>query len=221
MKSLIIGASRGIGLELAKQLDLAGCQVLATARDASGLKTLEQYGVTPIALDVSQTLSMDKFKDNLQGQIFDLIVYVAGVFGPKTDAKEGVEIEDFDAVMHTNVLGAMQIISTLAPQVTPQTGKMVFMSSLMASIELTNSSSAWVYKASKAALNMCVKSASSSYPNICMLSMSPGWVKTDMGGEFAPLTPSESVKGILQTIAQTSLVDTGRFLNYLNTKLPY
>ena len=54
-----------------------------------------------------------------------------------------------------------------------------------------------------------------------MLSMSPGWVKTDMGGEFAPLTPSESVKGILQTIAQTSLVDTGRFLNYLNTKLPY
>ena len=137
------------------------------------------------------------------------------------EAKEGVEIEDFDAVMHTNVLGAMQIISTLAPQVTPQTGKMVFMSSLMASIELTNSSSAWVYKASKAALNMCVKSASSSYPNICMLSMSPGWVKTDMGGEFAPLTPSESVKGILQTIAQTSLVDTGRFLNYLNTKLPY
>jgi NAD(P)-dependent dehydrogenase (short-subunit alcohol dehydrogenase family) len=95
------------------------------------------------------------------------------------------------------------------------------MSSLMASIELTNSSSAWLYKASKAALNMCVKSASSSYPNICLLSMSPGWVKTDMGGEFAPLTPSESVTGILKTIAQTSLVDTGRFLNYENARLPF
>ena len=221
MKSLIIGASRGIGLELAKQLNLVGYQVLATARDASGLKTLEECGVTPIALDVSQASSMDGLKDNLQGQIFDLIIYVAGVFGPKTDAKEPIGSEDFDMVMHTNVLGAMQLIAKLAPQVTPQTGKMVFMSSLMASIELTNSSSAWLYKASKAALNMCVKSASSSYPNICLLSMSPGWVKTDMGGEFAPLTPSESVTGILKTIAQTSLVDTGHFLNYENARLPF
>jgi short-subunit dehydrogenase len=96
MKSLIIGASRGIGLELAKQLNLVGYQVLATARDASGLKTLEECGVTPIALDVSQAASMDRLKDNLQGQIFDLIIYVAGVYGPKTDAKEPIGSEDFD-----------------------------------------------------------------------------------------------------------------------------
>jgi len=68
---------------------------------------------------------------------------------------------------------------------------------------------------------MCVKSASVSYPNICMISISPGWVKTDMGGEFAPLTPSQSVKGILATIENLTLKDSGRFFNYNGESLAY
>ena len=220
-KILIIGASRGIGLEMVNQLSNKGHHVLATVRQASDIKTLEQRGASPFNLDVSSASSIDAFANTLNDHLFDLIVYVAGVFGPRSDASKQVKTEEFDEVMHTNVLGAMQLISLLAPKIRPETGKFVFISSLMASMQATDSSSGWVYKTSKAALNMCVKAASASYPKICMLSMSPGWVKTDMGGEFAPLTPTQSVQALLQTIEDTTLMDSGRFINYNHDPIPY
>jgi NAD(P)-dependent dehydrogenase (short-subunit alcohol dehydrogenase family) len=220
-KILIIGASRGIGLEMVNQLSNKGHLVLATVRQASDIKTLEQRGASPFNLDVSSASSIDAFANTLNDHLFDLIVYVAGVFGPRSDASKQVKTEEFDEVMHTNVLGAMQLIALLAPKIRPETGKFVFISSLMASMQATDSSSGWVYKTSKAALNMCVKAASASYPKICMLSMSPGWVKTDMGGEFAPLTPTQSVQALLQTIEDTTLMDSGRFINYNHDPIPY
>jgi NAD(P)-dependent dehydrogenase (short-subunit alcohol dehydrogenase family) len=220
-KILIIGASRGIGLEMVNQLSNKGHHVLATVRQTSGIKTLEQRGASPYHLDVSSASSIDALANTLSDHVFDLIVYVAGVFGPRNDASKQVKTEEFDEVMHTNVLGAMQLIPLLAPKIRPGTGKFVFISSLMASMQATDSSSGWIYKTSKAALNMCVKAASASYPKICMLSMSPGWVKTDMGGEFAPLTPTQSVQGLLQTIEEMTLMDSGRFINYNHDPLPY
>ncbi len=220
-KILIIGASRGIGLEMVNQLSNKGHLVMATVRQVSDIKTLEQRGASPFNLDVSSASSIDAFANTLNDHLFDLIVYVAGVFGPRSDASKQVKTEEFDEVMHTNVLGAMQLIALLAPKIRPETGKFVFISSLMASMQATDSSSGWVYKTSKAALNMCVKAASASYPKICMLSMSPGWVKTDMGGEFAPLTPTQSVQALLQTIEDTTLMDSGRFINYNHDPIPY
>jgi NAD(P)-dependent dehydrogenase (short-subunit alcohol dehydrogenase family) len=220
-KSLVIGASRGIGLELVKQLKTKGQEVWASTRSASSLKALEELHAITLQLDVSSESSIEAFKQSLVGEHFDWVVYVAGVYGPRSDAKQEVNTQDFDEVMHTNVLGAMKLIAILAPKVTAQSGKMVFISSQMASMELTDSSSGWIYKASKAALNMCVKAASSSYPDICLLSVSPGWVKTDMGGEFAPLTATQSVQGIFRTIDQATLADTGRFMGHQRESIPF
>lgn len=220
-KVLIIGASRGIGLEMSKQLCHQGNDVTATVRDPSNAQVIEYFGAKILTLDVSNSHSVSEFAKALKHETWDLVVYVAGVFGPRTDASQPVDVQFFDQVMHTNVLGAMQLITHLAPLIKPQTGQFVFISSLMASMKATDSSHGWIYKASKAALNMCVKSASVSYPNICMISISPGWVKTDMGGEFAPLTPSQSVKGILATIENLTLKDSGRFFNYNGESLAY
>jgi NAD(P)-dependent dehydrogenase (short-subunit alcohol dehydrogenase family) len=103
----------------------------------------------------------------------------------------------FDATMHANVLGAMQAIPLVAPCVASAKGKFVFITSGMGSIGEAESSMGWVYRASKAALNMAVHSARNDYPTMTLITMNPGWVKTDMGGAQAPTSVAQSVSGML------------------------
>jgi NAD(P)-dependent dehydrogenase (short-subunit alcohol dehydrogenase family) len=93
-------------------------------------------------------------------------------------------------------------------------GKFIFISSLMGSISATQSSFGWIYRASKAALNMSVKAASMDYPRVTFSVMNPGWVKTDMGGESAPTSVDQSVKGMLSVISKLSLNDSGSFQSF-------
>jgi NAD(P)-dependent dehydrogenase (short-subunit alcohol dehydrogenase family) len=96
----------------------------------------------------------------------------------------------------------------------------------MASLELTESGHAALYKVSKAALNMVVRTAPVDFPNVTWLALSPGWVKTDMGGNTAPLTVSQSVQHMRNTLAALSTSEKrkavqGMFLNYDGEKLPW
>src|SRR6478736_6210693 len=177
---LILGASRGIGLEFVRQYRAAGDRVIATARSSDGLQALEALGAQTLKLDVA--------------------VYVAGVYST-AGAGEPPTQQDFDRVMHTNVLGAMQAIPQVGPLVAAAGGKFVFITSGMGHIAGTSSSSGWLYKTSKAALNMVVKAACTDYPGATFLAMSPGWVQTDMGGPGAPLTVQQSVASLRGAIA--------------------
>ena len=129
---LVLGASRGIGLEFARQYAADGWRVLATARNEAGLARLKSLGCEAFALDVADPASVSRLAWTLDGEELDLALYVAGVFS-RPGADTPPTQPEFDRVMHTNVLGAMQVL----PQVVPllrSGGAMAFLSSQMASI---------------------------------------------------------------------------------------
>jgi len=210
---LVIGASRGIGFEFVRQYRDVGRRVIATARDVEGLQRLEELGAEPIRLDVTDPASVSGLAWQLEGEKIDIALYVAGVMS-RGGAMQPPAQEEFDRTMRTNVWGAMQVIPQVAPLVEAARGCFVFISSEMGYIGGVSSSYSWVYRASKAALNMTVASAQADYPNATLVAMSPGWVKTDMGGGAAPLAVDRSVAAMRQTIEGLTRKHKGAFLNY-------
>jgi NAD(P)-dependent dehydrogenase (short-subunit alcohol dehydrogenase family) len=122
--------------------------------------------------------------------------------------------DEFDQVMRTNVWGAMQALPQVAPLLEAAAGRFAFISSGMGHIAGVDSSYSWVYRASKAALNMAVKAAQPDYPRAILVAMSPGWVQTDMGGAGAPLTAAQSVASLRASIARLTRADQGAFLDH-------
>jgi NAD(P)-dependent dehydrogenase (short-subunit alcohol dehydrogenase family) len=210
---LVIGASRGLGLEFVRQHREAWDRVIATARDDAGLKRLEALGARALRIDVADPASVRGLGLQLDGEKIDVALYVAGVMS-HGGATEPPAQDEFDRVMHTNVLGAMQVIPQVAPLVESAGGRFVFVSSEMGFISAVDSSFSWLYRTSKAALNMAVASAQCDYPKAVLVAMSPGWVQTDMGGPKAPLTPQQSVTSMRASIAGLGPRHKGAFLNH-------
>ena len=196
----VIGASRGIGLELVRQYLDAGERVIATARDDAGMGRLRDLGAQAMKLDVTNPASVSGLSWQLDGEKIDVAYYVAGVFSAE-DAKSPPTQQAFDSMMHANVLGAMQALPQVAPWVEEAQGQFVFLTSDFAQIGGVDSSRAWVYHVSKAALNMAVVAAQPDYPNAQFLLIHPGWVRTDMGTSAAPMLPEDSVAAIRATVA--------------------
>jgi NAD(P)-dependent dehydrogenase (short-subunit alcohol dehydrogenase family) len=210
---LVMGASRGIGLEFVRQYTQAGNRVIATARDAAGLARLRALDAQALKLDVADPASISGLAWQLDGEKIDVALYVAGTFttdGATTPPTQQV----FDQTMHTNVLGAMQAIPQVAPMVEEAHGKFVFITSAMGQIGGASSSYGWTYRVSKAALNMAVAAAQNDYPRATLVAMSPGWVQTDMGGPGATLRVEDSVSAMRGAIAGLAAKHKGQFLNY-------
>ena len=212
--TLIIAASRGIGLELARQAIDAGERVIATARSETALAQLRELGAQALRLDVADVASVSGLAWQLDGEKIDTAWYVAGVICNRANATQPPTREQFDSVMHTNVLGAMQVIPQVVPLVESAGGRMAFISSAMGLIGEVGSSSAWLYRVSKAALNMAVKSAQASYPGATLVCLHPGWVQTDMGGSGAPVTAVQSAAGMRRVMAAVTPQDQGAFFSY-------
>jgi NAD(P)-dependent dehydrogenase (short-subunit alcohol dehydrogenase family) len=204
-----------------RQLLASGWRVYATARDENALAELRSAGAVPLKVDVTRTESMAALGWELDGVKLDLAIYVAGVAGPLTGAKVPPTAAEFDRVMHTNVLGAMQILPLVAPMVEAASGKFLFISSELGSIGEAQSSYAWIYRASKAALNMAVRAACFDYPKALFAAMSPGWVRTEMGGENAPLAVEESVSSMLAAADRLRPADSGSFFSHTGNRLPW
>ncbi|MBP6753677.1 MAG: SDR family oxidoreductase [Alicycliphilus sp.] len=209
---LIIGASRGLGLEFARQYVAAGERVLATARDAAGRERLQALGVESVLnVDVADPASVSGLAWMLDGEKIDTALYVAGVMD-RGNALSPPTQQQFDHVMHTNVLGAMQAIPQVAPLVEAAQGRFAFISSDLGRIGGVESSHTWLYRVSKAALNMAIASARHDYPQATLVALSPGWVQTDMGGGQAPLTAPESVAAMRAALARLTPAHSGQFL---------
>lgn len=218
---LIIGASRGIGLELVKQHRERGDTVVATARDDASLEKLKALGATAIKLEVSDVVSIAGLAWQLDGYQFNRVLYVAGVYGPKTIGLQPPSAADFDAVMHTNVLGPMRVLPQLLDALAPD-ARIGILSSRMGSMTLRANSAGWVYRASKAAVNSVMKDLSLTLDGraVCV-SLHPGWVKTDMGGQEADIdvaTSASSLRAVLDGLKKT---DNGGFFNYDGSPLPW
>jgi NAD(P)-dependent dehydrogenase (short-subunit alcohol dehydrogenase family) len=213
---LIVGASRGLGLEFVRQYLAAGAAVTATARSAPELAALRARGATVLSLDVASTEGVARLAWPLDGAGFDIAVLCAGVYGPRTSDLQPPSEADFDAVMHTNVLGAMRMLARLAEAgVLGPAARVVAVSSRMGAIGPRVSGNGWLYRASKAALNSVLKDASIALAGraVCV-SVHPGWVRTDMGGNGADLTPEHSVADLRRLIDGLTPADNGRFFDH-------
>jgi NAD(P)-dependent dehydrogenase (short-subunit alcohol dehydrogenase family) len=221
MKVLVLGASRGIGLELVRQYRDEGHAVTATARDDAGAARLAALGAHPLTLNVADLASCAGLAWSLDGEAFDAVWLVAGVYGPRTQGLEPPSAADFDSVMHTNVLGAMRLLPLVAGHLAPL-GHIGVLSTRMASIGTRNSSSGWLYRASKAALNSLVKDASIALAGrgVCV-AFHPGWVKTDMGGAQAPLAVQASAADLRRTLDGLKPELSGSFLNHDGQPIPW
>ena len=217
---LIIGASRGIGLELVRQYRADNCRVIATARDDAGLQALQALGAQALRVDVAKPASVSALDWQLDGEKIDMALYVAGVID-RASARTTPTQETFDRVMHANVMGAMMVVPQVATKVEEVNGVFAFFSSQMGSLQNTRSSDAALYRISKAALNMVVRTAQHDYPRARMVAVHPGWVQTDMGGMQATLTPTQSVTQLRQTLAAVTDAHKGQFLSYDGTPLPW
>jgi NAD(P)-dependent dehydrogenase (short-subunit alcohol dehydrogenase family) len=150
----------------------------------------------------------------LAGQAFDTVLLVAGVYGPRTQGLEAPSQADFDAVMHTNVLGVMRVLPQVVGSLAPG-ARLGVISSRMGSIGLRASTAGWLYRASKAAVNSLLKDASIALAGkaVCV-ALHPGWVRTEMGGEGADLSVQASVADLRRTLAALKPADTGGFFDH-------
>lgn len=211
---LIIGASRGIGLELVRQYRADGAQVVATARSDEGLAALRELGATALKLDVADTASASGLAWQIDGRQFDTVFIVAGVYGPRHTGLQSPTADEFDDVMHTNVLGPMRVLPQLPDYLAPG-AKLAIISSRMGSIGDRTSAAGWLYRASKAAANSVLKDASLLLAGkATCLSFHPGWVRTDMGGSGADIDVADSVAGMRRVLAAAKPEDNGAFRNY-------
>jgi NAD(P)-dependent dehydrogenase (short-subunit alcohol dehydrogenase family) len=221
---LLIGASRGIGFELARQYREAGWRVIATARSSEGLERLQDLGCETLRVDVADPAGNSGLAWQLDGEKLDLAIYVAGAMD-RTVAPQPPTRDAFDAVMHTNVMGAMQVIPQILPMLQEARGTLACISSVMGSQQQTVSGSAWLYRVSKAALNMVVRCVQAEQADVTVLALHPGWVQTDMGGTQAPLTAQQSAASLRQTLetvrTQRAPEHRGAFLNHDGTPLPW
>lgn len=221
MNVLIIGASRGLGLEFVRQYRAAGARVTATARDDAGRARITELGAQPLTLDVADAASVSGLAWQIDGQAFDVVVINAGVFGPRADALQAPTQDDFDTVMRTNVLGPMRLLPQVAEALAPG-ARLALISSRMGSIGLRTNGSGWLYRASKAAVNSVMKDASLVLAGkATVISFHPGWVKTDMGGSGADIDASTSIAGMRTVLASVKPADTGSFFNYDGQRLDW
>jgi NAD(P)-dependent dehydrogenase (short-subunit alcohol dehydrogenase family) len=219
--ALIVGASRGIGLEFVKQYAAHGVEVVGTARDEAGLERIIAAGGD--ALEFDALLDDPKILIDTCGTKLALCVLNAGVYGPKAGAGETFSQDEFDHVMRTNVFVAMRLIPALAPALVGARGKLVTVSSRMGSLGERASSNGTAYRASKAALNSVLKDASLAFgpKGVTCVTVHPGWVRTDMGGAGADLSVEESVSGLRRVIADIDASDNGCFINYDGSKIAW
>ena len=214
MRALIVGASRGIGHEFVRQYLADGWAVTSTARDNAALAALRELGATPLGLDITSAESSSRLGWQLDGQLFDVIVHVAGTYGPRTTELEPPTDTEFAHVMATNVLGPMRVLPVLADALAPG-AKLALLSSRMGAIGPRTGHQGWLYRASKAAVNSVLKDVSHVLAGRCIcISVHPGWVRTEMGTDEADLSPEESVADLRRLIAGLTPADNGRFLNH-------
>lgn len=221
MQVLVVGASRGIGLEFVVQYRKAGAAVTATARDEAGLARLRELGATALKLDIADAAGATALAWPIDGAAFDLVILNAGVYGPRTQGLQSPTQAEFDAVMHVNVLGAMRVL----PQVLDSLASnavLAVLSSKMGSIGARTAAAGWLYRASKAALNSVLKDASLALAGrATCVALHPGWVRTDMGGVGADLDVTHSVRTLRATLAALGPAQNGAFLNFDGNPLPW
>ncbi|SHH44159.1 SDR family oxidoreductase [Thermosipho atlanticus] len=221
MTFLITGANRGIGFALTKEILKKKHKVIAAVRNlkAKNLLQLEEENIDIMHLDISDYNSIVDFSAQLKCEV-DILINNAGVLFK--DSFPELKYEDFLNSFKVNTLGALFLTQELYKnKKLKKGGKIVNIDSILGSISNTRTTPSYCYSISKAALNMATKLLSNYFlkEDILVFSVHPGWVKTDMGGKNAPITPEESAKNIINLIENVK--ETGKFYDYTGKEIEW
>ncbi|MGA3797494.1 SDR family oxidoreductase [Pseudomonas fluorescens] len=223
--ALIIGASRGLGLGLVKTLLADGWQVTATVRDPQKAEALQALGNVRIEkLDMDNQPAVSALSQQLKGDVFDLLFVNAGVKGPDVQTPNGgATMAEVGQLFFTNAVAPINLAQHFVEQLRPDTGVLAFMSSVLGSVTMPDAPELALYKASKAALNSMTSSFVTQLgeTTLTVLSLHPGWVKTDMGGEGADIDVETSTRGLIDQV--NAYVGKGghHFINYRGETIPW
>ncbi len=225
---LVVGASRGIGLGLVKEFAADGWSVVGTVRDkakAAELAALADKSGGKIKIetvDTADSKSAESLRDRLAGEMFDAVIVNAGVSGPQKTPRN-VEDAEFTDLFITNALAPVRLAEMLVKQVRPQSGVIGLMTSQLGSVEGAAAGGMELYRASKAALNSFTRSFAARHKDkgIAVLSLHPGWVKTDMGGQGADIDVETSTRGLVNVIERAETDRKDGFFNYKGETLPW
>jgi NAD(P)-dependent dehydrogenase (short-subunit alcohol dehydrogenase family) len=225
---LLIGASRGLGQAMAAEFLKKGWNVVGTVR-GGGTRTMlhdlsdEFEGRVEIEiLDVREPDQIAALRDRLSGRKFDMLFVNAGVTNNEKETIADVTTDEFVRVMITNSLSPMRVIETLQDLVAT-TGMIGVMSSGQGSISNNETGLREVYRGSKAALNMFMRSFAARHAGTsrAMVLMAPGWVRTEMGGPDARLSIEESVPNLVNVLLSKQAKPGLEYLDYLGRTVPW
>jgi NAD(P)-dependent dehydrogenase (short-subunit alcohol dehydrogenase family) len=224
---LLIGASRGLGLAMAAEFLKKGWTVVGTVRGSS--RTLlhdladEYAGRVEIeTLDICEPDQLAALRDRLSGRLFDILFVNAGTANKKQETIGEVATDEFMRVMITNALSPMRVIEQLEHLV-PATGMIGVMSSGQGSIANNETGMREVYRGSKAALNMFMRSFAARQAGTprAMVVMAPGWVRTELGGPDARLSIEDSVPNLVNVLLAKQGTTGLEYLDYLGRTVPW
>ncbi len=226
---LLTGANRGLGLEFARQYAAGGWRVLACCRapdQAADLRSLaaDSPGLTIHALDVRDLARTADLAAELASEPIDLLLGNAGIYGPTRMVLGRLDYAAWADAFAVNTLGTARLAECFVEHVArSQRRTIACISSLMGSIAANTTGRHYLYRSSKAALNAVVKSLSIDLRDrgITVVTLHPGWVKTDMGGADADLEIPDSVRSVIALLDRLRPEDSGKFLNYDGTELPW
>jgi len=227
---LITGANRGLGLEFARQYQADGWRIFAACRDpnsASELQQLAKHGsgkLTVLPMDVTDAASVRKAAAQLEDVALDLVINNAGIIGVSGQRAGNVDYASWARVLDVNTMGPLRVLEAFIEHIARSERRLVVtITSGMGSIGDNTTGGSIAYRASKAAANMVMRSAAIDLAPrriICVV-VNPGWVKTDMGGPGATLTPLESVTALRRLIETLGPGNSGKFYHYDGSEYPW
>ena len=221
---LIIGASRGLGLGLAGEFAAQGWAVTATVRSAAQQAPLQALpGVRVEQLEMTVPISLEQLAGRLSVRRFAVIFLNAGVAGPEHHSTAQASAEEMGQLFLTNAVAPLRVAERLLPNLAAKHGLIVFMSSILGSIEAGAGLGMPLYGASKAALNHLVQCfvRTQDNPKLGVVLMHPGWVRTDMGGADAPLDIDSSCRGMVEQVSVAVGRPGLRYQDFEGNPLPW
>jgi len=225
---LVTGANRGIGLEFVRQYADGGYRVIACCRNplkAAALNALAAASdgrVSVHALDVSDFDQIERLSLALEGEAIDILINNAGFYPPSSFGS--IDYADWDKAFRINAMAPMKMVQSFIEHISAsRLRKIVTLSSKMGSIADNGSGGSYLYRTSKVAANMVMKSLAIDLKplGIAVTTLHPGWVKTDMGGPNALITAEASVAGMRNLIDRLSTHNTGKFIAYDGQEIPW
>jgi NAD(P)-dependent dehydrogenase (short-subunit alcohol dehydrogenase family) len=228
-RALIVGANRGIGLGVVREFLAADWAVIATARKPAAAMELQALAakhpgrLTVAKLEITDPADQDGFATAaLAGRTLDIALINAGVSGPAHRSADQATAAEIGDLMNTNAIAPIRLARILASHMRADTGVVAFTSSVMGSVAL-NAGGHELYRASKAALNSLSRGLYSelSGRNVTLLSLHPGWVRTDMGGPNAAVSVEDSARGMVEVMLAEQGTHHHAFVDYLGKEMAW